>query len=91
MRVAISTEKLAAPVGPFSAAVQAEDTLFCSGRVAQEPNSGNLITAIQCGSARAPAHSASARQAAIVTDARNMGRPGTFKAGWRTAQANDNP
>jgi 2-iminobutanoate/2-iminopropanoate deaminase len=43
-RKAISTDKLAAPVGPFSAAVYAQDTLFCSGLVAQDPKSGKLIT-----------------------------------------------
>jgi len=42
-RTAISTDKLAAPVGPFSAAIYADDTLYCSGLVAQDPKSGKLI------------------------------------------------
>jgi 2-iminobutanoate/2-iminopropanoate deaminase len=37
------TDKIAAPVGPFSAAVFAEEVLHLSGQVAQDPTSGKLV------------------------------------------------
>jgi 2-iminobutanoate/2-iminopropanoate deaminase len=42
-RNAISSDKLAAPVGPFSMAVGGGDALFISGQVAQDPATGALI------------------------------------------------
>src|SRR5437660_9782046 len=42
-RDAIATQKLAAPVGPFSLGVRGAGLLFLSGHVAQDPDSGRLI------------------------------------------------
>jgi 2-iminobutanoate/2-iminopropanoate deaminase len=42
-RSAITTDKIAKPVGPFSSAVRAGDTLYLSGQVAQDPATGKLI------------------------------------------------
>lgn len=43
-RQAITTDKIAKPVGPFSPAVRAGDTLYLSGQVAQDPATGTLIS-----------------------------------------------
>jgi 2-iminobutanoate/2-iminopropanoate deaminase len=42
-REAIATDKLAAPVGPFSLGVRGAGLLFLSGQVAQDPATGKLI------------------------------------------------
>jgi 2-iminobutanoate/2-iminopropanoate deaminase len=42
-RNAITTDKLPAPVGPFSVAVHGSNLLFVSGQVAQNPATGKLI------------------------------------------------
>jgi 2-iminobutanoate/2-iminopropanoate deaminase len=42
-RDAIATDKLAAPVGPFSLGVRGAGLLFLSGQVAQDPANGRLI------------------------------------------------
>ena len=42
-RTAITTDKIAKPVGPFSPAIRAGDTLYLSGQVAQDPATGRLI------------------------------------------------
>ena len=42
-RDAIATDKLAAPVGPFSLGVRGVGLLFLSGQVAQNPSTGRLI------------------------------------------------
>ena len=42
-RDAIATDKLAAPVGPFSLGVRGVGLLFLSGQVAQDPATGELI------------------------------------------------
>ena len=42
-RDAVATEKLAAPVGPFSLGVRGAGLLFLSGQVAQDPATGKLI------------------------------------------------
>jgi 2-iminobutanoate/2-iminopropanoate deaminase len=39
----VSTDKIAAPIGPFSAAVRAGDLLFLSGQIAQDASSVKLI------------------------------------------------
>ncbi|WP_431047194.1 RidA family protein [Streptomyces sp. P1-3] len=39
----ITTDEVAKPVGPFSAAVRTEPFIFVSGRVAQDPATGALI------------------------------------------------
>jgi 2-iminobutanoate/2-iminopropanoate deaminase len=39
----ITSDKLAAPVGPFSMAVRGADALFVSGQVAQDPVTGALV------------------------------------------------
>jgi 2-iminobutanoate/2-iminopropanoate deaminase len=40
---ALTTEKIARPVGPFSPAVECDGALYLSGQVAQDPVSGALI------------------------------------------------
>jgi len=42
-REAFSTDKIAAPVGPFSPAVRAGEFVYLSGQVAQDPATGLLI------------------------------------------------
>jgi 2-iminobutanoate/2-iminopropanoate deaminase len=42
-RVAVSSNEIAQPVGPFSSAIRAEETLYLSGQVAQDPATGKLI------------------------------------------------
>jgi 2-iminobutanoate/2-iminopropanoate deaminase len=42
-RVAVSSNEIAKPVGPFSSAIRAEETLYLSGQVAQDPATGKLI------------------------------------------------
>jgi 2-iminobutanoate/2-iminopropanoate deaminase len=42
-RDVITSEKLPAPVGPFSLAVRGNGLLFLSGQVAQDPATGELI------------------------------------------------
>jgi 2-iminobutanoate/2-iminopropanoate deaminase len=39
----LPTDKIAAPVGPFSAAVSIGNLLYLSGQVAQDPSTGKLI------------------------------------------------
>jgi 2-iminobutanoate/2-iminopropanoate deaminase len=41
---AITTDRIAKPVGPFSPAVRDGDTLYLSGQVAQDPATGKLIS-----------------------------------------------
>jgi 2-iminobutanoate/2-iminopropanoate deaminase len=41
---AITTGKIAPPVGPFSPGVVSDGMLYLSGQVAQDPASGKLIT-----------------------------------------------
>ena len=43
-RDSITTDKIAVPVGPFSAAIRAGEFLFLSGQIAQEPTTGRLVT-----------------------------------------------
>ena len=42
-RTAITTDQIAKPVGPFSPAIRAGDTLYLSGQVAQDPATGKII------------------------------------------------
>jgi len=42
-REGVTTDKIAAPVGPFSAAVRAGEFVYLSGQVAQDPTTGRLI------------------------------------------------
>ena len=39
----IQTDGAPAPIGPYSQAVRSGKTLYCSGQVAMDPASGNLI------------------------------------------------
>jgi len=43
MREPIVTDRIAPPVGPFSAAVRSGDALYLSGQVGQDPATGRLI------------------------------------------------
>ena len=43
-RQAITTDKIAPSVGPFSAAVKAGGVIYVSGQVALDPKTGKLIT-----------------------------------------------
>ena len=40
----ITTEKAPAAIGPYSQAILAGNTLYCSGQIAIEPETGSLIT-----------------------------------------------
>jgi 2-iminobutanoate/2-iminopropanoate deaminase len=42
VRVPITTDKVARPVGPFSPAVRLGDVVYLSGQVAQDPATGKL-------------------------------------------------
>src|SRR6266851_7921146 len=42
-RESFTTDKIAAPVGPFSPAVRAGEFVYLSGQVAQDPTGGRLI------------------------------------------------
>ncbi|NUQ30947.1 MAG: RidA family protein [Acidobacteriaceae bacterium] len=42
-KTAISPKEAPAAIGPYSQAVRVGDTLFCSGQVALDPATGNLI------------------------------------------------
>ncbi|MEO9169612.1 MAG: Rid family detoxifying hydrolase [Candidatus Baltobacteraceae bacterium] len=41
--MSIETSDAPAPIGPYSQAVQSGGELFCSGQIAIEPRSGNLV------------------------------------------------
>ena len=43
MREQITTDKIAKPVGPFSAAIRRDGLTFLSGQVAQDPATGALV------------------------------------------------
>lgn len=42
-RSAVTTDRIAPPVGPFSPAIRVGDTVYLSGQVAQDPATGRLI------------------------------------------------
>lgn len=42
-REAYTTDKIAAPVGPFSPGVRAGEFVYISGQVAQDPGTGRLV------------------------------------------------
>lgn len=44
MKTIIKTDKAPNPIGPYSQAVLAKDTLYISGQIALDPATGNLIT-----------------------------------------------
>lgn len=44
MKKVIFTEKAPAPIGPYSQAILKGDTLYTSGQIAIDPNTGSLIT-----------------------------------------------
>jgi len=43
--VAVNTPEAPAPVGPYNQAVKAGDWLYCSGQVALDPDSGEMVGA----------------------------------------------
>jgi 2-iminobutanoate/2-iminopropanoate deaminase len=43
MKQIIETSKAPAPIGPYSQAVRYGDMIFCSGQIALDPHSGELI------------------------------------------------
>ena len=43
MRKIISTKKAPAAIGPYSQAILSNDTLYCSGQIAINPENGDLI------------------------------------------------
>ncbi len=43
MRESIRSDKAPAPIGPYSQAIRAGDHLFCSGMIALDPQSGELV------------------------------------------------
>jgi len=42
-KTVISTERAPAAIGPYSQAIRAGNLLFCSGQIALDPASGNLV------------------------------------------------
>ena len=44
MKKAILTTNAPAPIGPYSQAIQAGDTIYISGQIAIDPSTGDLIT-----------------------------------------------
>jgi 2-iminobutanoate/2-iminopropanoate deaminase len=44
MAEAIRTDKAPAPIGPYSQAIRTGDHLFCSGMIALDPQSGELVS-----------------------------------------------
>ena len=44
MRSTVRTEQAPAAIGPYSQAILAHDTLYCSGQIAIDPESGALVT-----------------------------------------------
>ena len=44
-RIAVTTDRVAPPVGPYSAAVHGTASMFLSGQVAQDPATGQLVGA----------------------------------------------
>lgn len=45
MKKVINTQNAPAPIGPYNQAIMAGDTLYVSGQIAIDPQSGNLIDA----------------------------------------------
>ena len=43
MRKVISTKNAAAAIGPYSQAILSNDTLYCSGQIAINPKTGDLV------------------------------------------------
>ncbi len=43
MKTIINTDKAPAPIGPYSQAVRHGNTLYVSGQIALDPESGNLV------------------------------------------------
>ncbi len=43
MKQIVLSEKAPAPIGPYSQAVQFKDILFCSGQIALDPISGQVV------------------------------------------------
>ena len=39
----VTTDQAPAPIGPYSQAVRVGKTLYCSGQIALDPQSGNLV------------------------------------------------
>ncbi len=44
MRSTVRTDQAPAAIGPYSQAILANDTLYCSGQIAIEPDTGTLVT-----------------------------------------------
>lgn len=44
MKKVIVSDKAPAPLGPYSQAILADNTLYCSGQVAIDPETGNLVS-----------------------------------------------
>ena len=42
-KAAVTTGRIAPPVGPFSPAIESDGSLYLSGQVAQDPVSGKLV------------------------------------------------
>lgn len=43
-RTTVTTPRAPAAIGPYSQAILAGDTLYCSGQIALEPESGSMVT-----------------------------------------------
>ena len=51
-RIAVATESAPAAIGPYSQGMRVGDLLFCSGQIALDPQSGELVKADIEGQAR---------------------------------------
>lgn len=43
-RTTVTTPRAPAAIGPYSQAILVDDTLWCSGQIALEPESGSMVT-----------------------------------------------
>ena len=67
MREAITPEKLAKPVGPFSPAVRTEQSIYVSGQVGEDPAIGRLVEGTGAQTAQALENVQTVLQAAGAT------------------------
>lgn len=65
MKQIIKTDKAPAPIGPYNQAVRAGDFLFCSGQVAINPETGDMVN----NSLEEEAHQVMKNIEAILTEA----------------------
>jgi 2-iminobutanoate/2-iminopropanoate deaminase len=75
---AVTTTRIARPVGPFSPAVECDGSLYLSGQVAQDPSSGELIHGDAAAQTEQILRNASAVLQAAGKDLSDVVRVGVF-------------